>query len=419
MARKRTVRTLGDVVNLQRGTTYKSALLDEPGPVLLGLASIEQDGGFRSGSLRTYGGPSPEKLILRPGDIYVSLKDVTQSGDLLGAVARVPASIPAGRLTQDTVKVVPSRAVPSDYLYWVLRTPRYRNYCRAHAIGTTNLSLSRVDFLAFPIPEPSPERLSLVRTLQALEDKIDVNRRMAETLEKIARALFTSWFVDFDPVRGTATVPQDIRGLFPDLLVDSLIGLVPEGWQVAQLGDHLMNVRVQVNPKDTPEDTPYIGLEHMPRRRIALGEWGIAAGLGSGKHAFGKGDILFGKLRPYFHKVGLAPVEGICSTDILVLRPREPSWAALALMIASSEEMVARANATSTGTRMPRVSWKDLAAFPVTVPPLQVLEAFQVAVGPMLSLIVAGIHENRILGMLRDTLLPELTSGELRLMEAS
>ena len=72
---------LGDHVALQRGTTYKSALLDQPGPYLLGLASIERNGGFRRDRLRTYGGDSPEKLLMRPGDLYVSLKDVTQSGD--------------------------------------------------------------------------------------------------------------------------------------------------------------------------------------------------------------------------------------------------------------------------------------------------------------------------------------------------
>lgn len=81
---------LGDFVSLQRGTTYKGALLGLPGPVLLGLASIQPNGGFRQGAFKTYGGESPEKITLRSGEIYVSLKDVTQSGDLLGSVARLP-----------------------------------------------------------------------------------------------------------------------------------------------------------------------------------------------------------------------------------------------------------------------------------------------------------------------------------------
>jgi type I restriction enzyme, S subunit len=84
---------LADFVTLQRGTTYKSRLLGLPGPVLLGLASIQRNGGFRDDSLQTYGGDSPSKLLLEPGDLYVSLKDVTQSADLLGAVARVPPGV--------------------------------------------------------------------------------------------------------------------------------------------------------------------------------------------------------------------------------------------------------------------------------------------------------------------------------------
>ncbi|MGP8022327.1 MAG: hypothetical protein ACLPRE_15265, partial [Limisphaerales bacterium] len=158
--------TLANVVTLQRGTTYKSALLGQPGPVLLGLASIQRNGGFRDDNLKTYGGDSPEKLTLHPGDIYVSLKDVTQSADLLGSIARVPTHVPSGRVTQDTVKLSFIRKdVPSCYIYWLLRTPFYREYCRAHAIGTTNLSLAREDFLAFPVPRPKTRELTLVECL--------------------------------------------------------------------------------------------------------------------------------------------------------------------------------------------------------------------------------------------------------------
>src|SRR5271166_2335823 len=96
---------LGDFIELQRGTTYQGALLGQSGPVLLGLGSIARNGGFKADNLKTYGGSCDPRIILVPGDIYVSLKDVTQSADLLGAVARVPNSIETGRLTQDTVKL--------------------------------------------------------------------------------------------------------------------------------------------------------------------------------------------------------------------------------------------------------------------------------------------------------------------------
>src|SRR6266567_4329243 len=113
-------RPLGDLVALRRGSTYKSALLNQEGPVLLGLSSILPNGGFRRDSLKTYGGDSPNEITLAPGDTYVSLKDVTQSGDLLGAVARVPPDVQAGRLTQDTVRLIPNRVgeADADYIYW-------------------------------------------------------------------------------------------------------------------------------------------------------------------------------------------------------------------------------------------------------------------------------------------------------------
>ena len=174
---------LGDLVSLVRGTTYQSRLLDQPGPVLLGLASILPNGGFRRGSLRTYAGDSPEKLLMRPGDLYVSLKDVTQSGDLLGSVARVPIDILLGRLTQDTAKLVLRQgSPPAAYIYWLLRTPDYRDYCRERAIGTTNLSLSREDFFAFPVAPPNPERLALIALLEGVENKIELTQRSNRTL---------------------------------------------------------------------------------------------------------------------------------------------------------------------------------------------------------------------------------------------
>ena len=181
---------LGDLVTLVRGTTYQSRLLDQPGPVLLGLASILPNGGFRRGSLRTYAGESPEKLLMRPGDLYVSLKDVTQSGDLLGSVARVPVDILLGRLTQDTAKLVLRQgSPPAAYIYWLLRTPDYRDYCRERAIGTTNLSLSREDFFAFPVVPPNPERLALIALLEAVENKIELNQRNNRTLGDLRNTL--------------------------------------------------------------------------------------------------------------------------------------------------------------------------------------------------------------------------------------
>lgn len=161
---------LGEFVELQRGTTYKSALKGLPGPVLLGLGSIQRNGGFREDKLSTYGGESPGKLLVFPGELFVSLKDVTQSADLLGAVARVPRHIANGRLTQDTVKLeFGAHELIREVVYRTLLTPEYREYCRQHATGTTNLGLSRDDFLAYPVVvAPAPVIRAFNESVQAL-----------------------------------------------------------------------------------------------------------------------------------------------------------------------------------------------------------------------------------------------------------
>jgi type I restriction enzyme S subunit len=235
----------------------------------------------------------------------------------------------------------------------------------------------------------------------------------------MARALFKSWFVDFDPVRakmeGRDTgLPDHIADLFPDRLVTSEMGEIPEGWTVGFLGHVAGLRRGGIDPGDVASDLPYIGLEHMPRRSIALGDWGDAGSVSSRKSTFNAGDILFGKLRPYFHKVGIAPVAGLCSTDIVVLRARIPRWHPFVLACVSSSRFVAYTSQTSTGTKMPRTSWKTMSTYELCRPTDALAAEFRSLVSPMLERLVANVHESRTLAALRDTLLPKLISGEIR-----
>lgn len=151
---------LGDHVTLQRGTTYSGQLVGLPGPALLGLGSIEPGGGFREGHYKTYGGECPEKLMLFPGDLFVALKGATKDGTMVGSIARVPPSVPSGRLTQDTVKLEmkPQTLGFDRYLYRLLLTAHYRQYCAGRITGSAQVGLAREDFLNYPVPLP-PEKL--------------------------------------------------------------------------------------------------------------------------------------------------------------------------------------------------------------------------------------------------------------------
>ena len=186
-----------------------------------------------------------------------------------------------------------------------------------------------------------------------------------------------------------------------------------EGWEWKKLGDLSFNKKKVANPSQLSIDTNYIGLEHMPRKKISLEEWGSTENVSSNKYKFEKNDILFGKLRPYFHKVGIAPVDGVCSTDILVISPKKSSYLGFLLIIYSSEELISHANNTSGGTRMPRTSWKDLQSYKVILPPIDTLRVFNQQIICMLEKIIQNIFENKVLIETRDILLPKLMRGEI------
>jgi type I restriction enzyme, S subunit len=284
------------------------------------------------------------------------------------------------------------------------------------------VSLTAQRELKVPVPPITLQR-AIAATLGVLRDKIEVNRRMNETLEQIARAIFKSWFIDFDPIRAKiegrdTRLTPDIAALFPDRFIETENGEMPEGWRQANFASLVEPISDVVKAEEFSPEEPYIGLEHMPRRSITLGYWGATEELASHKARFRQGDILFGKLRPYFHKVGRALVNGICSTDIVVLRPTATHCGALALFVASSDAFVAFNDVASTGTKMPRTSWGRMREYPIALPTAEAASAFQHLAAPMLDRIHLNVFESRSLAALRDLLLPKLMSGKIRVRDA-
>ena len=315
----------------------------------------------------------------------------------------------------------------TEFVYWFLAQDHIVEYL--HAIAEQNTSAypsikpSDIERLEIDLP-PLPEQRRIARILGTLDDKIDLNRRINATLEGIARALFKSWFVDFEPVHAKMSgrwrrdeslpgMPAALWDAFSARLVATEAGDAPEGWNVKALGDIASSPRRGVSPADVDNETPYIGLQHMPRRSIALTEWATAGQVSSAKSIFKRGELLFGKLRPYFHKVGIAAVDGVCSTDILVVVPYMNEWSSFLLCCISTDEFVAYTDQTSTGTRMPRTNWKAMKQYKVCLPPDALASAFQEITEPTLKRIISNCHESQSLATQRDALLLELVSGEV------
>jgi len=327
--------------------------------------------------------------------------------------------------------------IDPGYLSWFFGFPGFQEHIRQIAVGATMPSLNTkiLGNVAIYYPQAIKEQQAIAFILGALDDKIELNRQLNRTQEEMAQAIFKSWFVDFDPVRAKAagqqsplsTVPgtaqagvlqPEIAALFPDSFEDSDLGEIPKGWGVGTLGDVSIHPRRGIQPSEIEPSTPYIALEHMPKRCIALTEWGTADGLESNKFEFKKGEILFGKLRPYFHKVGVAPLDGICSTDIVVVASRTENWFGFVLGHVSSAAFVDYTNAGSTGTKMPRTSWSEMARYSVVKPAEPIVEVFNKYIRSAVDRIAASIYESRTLAALRDALLPKLISGELRVSDA-
>jgi len=397
-------KTLGDVVALIRGTTYKSRLLDQPGPVLLGLATIGRDGGFRRDSLRTYGGDSPSKLVLGPGDLYVSLKDVTQSGDLLGAVARVPGDVQAGRLTQDTVKLELA-GVPGDYVYWILRTPQYRAYCRSHAIGTTNLSLTRDDFLAFPLPNLTAGRRIAVELLAALDDKIELNRRINETLERTAEAIFRERFERAAAREGWQREPLERQ-------VEIVRGLSYTGAGLADEGMPLHNL-----------DSIHEGGGY---KRAGIKFYN---GAYKDRHAVRPGELIVANTDlTWNYRVIASPAivpsrygnVSLFSHHLYRVRPTpgSPFSSRLLYLLLRHGRIRREVAGYANGTTVNMLPLDALQKPEIPVPPASAVRKIDGLTAPLLDRIEQNENESETLAALRDTLLPKLISGEIRLRDA-
>jgi type I restriction enzyme, S subunit len=353
-----------------------------------------------------------------PGDLVFTHRGT------LGQVGLIPAGEHERYVvSQSQMKLTCQPAVADPaFVYYFFKSPLGQRALLMNTSQTGVPAISRpvtsLKQIRLRLP-PLPEQRAIAHILGSLDDKIDLNRRLNETLEAMARALFKSWFVDFDLVRAKAQgrdpgLPAHLAALFPDRLVESELGEIPEGWEVGTLGDVAMHLRRGVQPDEIDPETPYIALEHMPKRCIALSEWGTADGVESNKFKFKRGEILFGKLRPYFHKVGVAPVDGVCSTDIVVASPTKEAWFGFVLGLMSDAAFVDYTNGSSTGTKMPRTSWDEMARYPVMLPSDELATAFTRQIRPAIDRMISAIHESRTLAALRDALLPKLMSGEVR-----
>jgi type I restriction enzyme S subunit len=353
------------------------------------------------------------KSALSPGDVVI-----VRTGKP-GACAVIPSSLPVANCS-DLVIVRCGPELDARFLAYYVNSVAV-HHVDSHLVGAVqqhfNVGSARKLLMHLP---PVTEQRAIAHILGTLDDKIELNRRMNETLEAMARALFKSWFVDFDPVRAKAEgrdpgLPKPLAALFSDSFEGSELGQIPKGWEVGRLGDVLDQ---RVERCDASADTaarPYVPIDCISSRSLFLAEIRPGVEAQSSLTRFYKGDLLFGAMRPYFHKVCIAPFDGTTRTTAFVLFPRAKEDFAFATLLLHHPDTIDYATRHSTGSTIPYAVWSNsLEEMPVILPPSEARRAFDGVVRPMLGRIPEPYFQNQTLAALRDTLLPKLISGELR-----
>jgi type I restriction enzyme S subunit len=365
-------------------------------------------------------------VFLQAGDL---LLNITGDGITFARCCLVPNNVLPACVNQHVaiIRVDPAVADPG-FLLSYLTHPSVKAYVESFNAGGSRRAITKGHIESFQIPlPPLPEQHAIAYVLGTLDDKIELNRRMSETLEDMARALFNSWFVDFHPVRAKAEgrdtgLPRALADLFPDSLDLSDKQEHPTGWTLETLPEV-----IDVNPPRTlgrGEKSPYLDMANMPTRGHSADEI-IDRPFSSGMR-FMNGDTLVARITPCLENGKTAYVDflkdgqvGWGSTEYIVLRPKPPLPEEFAYCLARSEHFREFAIQSMTGTSgRQRVPVDSLNHFVIASPPERIAAAFRESVRPLFLKARAAVEQSRTLAQMRDALLPKLISGELRIKDA-
>ena len=333
-----------------------------------------------------------ERSRLKGGEVLITLVGS------IGNVAIAPSQL-AGWNVARAVGVIPLRpGISSRWVAWCLRAPEARHYLEARLNTTVQKTLNLRDLAALEIPLPADREIETVTcVLGAIDDKIASNRGLSTLL------------ADAFALRFEATLRSVPETQVPDASDEF-------AWRrdtIAGIADlHRSFIKGD-------SELPYIGLDAMPRGSTVLTQWTTQAAPTGQAAMFETGDILFGKLRPYFKKVGVAPIAGRCSTEILVPRPKDSRHYGTLLGYVSSQQFIDHCIAVSKGTKMPRAEWKDAASFPIAVPPADLAAELTELAHTLFAQIVGLTRESRALEATKQHLLPRMVSGRLRVPDTA
>jgi len=363
------------------------------------------------------------RYSLRSGDVVIAMdRPWIEAGLKFAAIQ--DSDLPC-LLVQRVARLRAGGKVDQGFLKYVVSDYAFTSHVLAVQTGTAvpHISSKQIAEYMFAAP-PLGEQKAIAHILGTLDDKIELNRKTNETLEAMAKTLFKSWFVDFDPVRAKAEgrptgLPAEISDLFPDSFEDSELGEIPSGWKISNLGSLIKQCGEPIQASSTTMELPYVPIDCISNKSLALREYKSGAEANTSLLLFREGDLLFGAMRPYFHKVCIAPFDGTTRTTCFALRPFTDSHYAFVAMLLSAASTIEYATLHSTGSTIPYIRWSNGLENMLSIqPPYPILDCFNKTALPILRKISISLFTERPIAAVRDILLPKLISGEIRIPDA-
>jgi type I restriction enzyme S subunit len=444
---------LGDLVEIKHGWPFKSEYFNDTltgKPLVISVGNFRYTGGFRFAetTVKEYRSSYPKEYELTAGDILLIMTCQTAGGEILGVPARVPND---GRIylhNQRLGKVVIRNQdrIDADYLYFLFLWSEFNRELVNSASGTKILHTapSRITAFCFQLP-PLAEQRTIAHILRTLDDKIELNQRMNETLEAMARALFKSWFVDFDPVRAKVEgrwqrgqslpgLPAHLYDIFPDRLVDSELGEIPEGWEVKTVGDLA----------ELDKGLSYKGEGLSGEGGLPMINLGCFLGAGQFRpenikryrgeyrdhHLIHAGDLVIANTDMTQNRVILGSpvlVPKVNGEQLYLFthhtfaarfKPGAECWKQYVYFSLLQPEFREIAEGYATGTTVLALPRDGVLKYPIVLPREEVRGIFEKHAENLIARTDAAHRESRILTRLLDTLLPKLISGDLRIPHA-
>jgi type I restriction enzyme S subunit len=339
------------------------------------------------------------------------------------------------------LRAATNRDTDTRFLFYALSTIGVRPFMT----GSVQPKLTQENLNRIPIPyPPEPDRRAIAHILGTLDDKIELNRRMSETLEAMARALFKAWFVDFEPVRAKMEgrwqrgqslpgLPAHLYDLFPDRLVDSELGEIPEGWRVARLGDFVVTIKGRSYKSEElveGSDVALVTLKSFARgggyRPDGLKPF---AGCYKQEQVVKPGEVVVActDVTQAAEVIGRAAMvrrsnlyrDLVASLDTLIVRPKTSDMTvAFLYSLLRTDAFVEHTYAHVTGTTVLHLAKDAVASFTFALPPEMLVHIFDGIAGIIFSKVETLELENDTLAALRDALLPKLIRGEIRVKDA-